>query len=432
MYIFPKKTIKDVDLKGKRVIVRVDYNVPLNEDGSIADDYRIVKSLPTLRYLIEQGCKITLMSHLGRPKGKVIASLSLGPVAVRLRELLPDTKISFVADCIGPEASKASAKLGASDVLLLENTRYHSADEENDPEFASELATYGDIFVQDCFGVAHRSHASITGVSEHLPSVAGLLVEEEVVTINSAMQSPEKPFAAVIGGAKISDKIGVLKRMVETADFVAVVGAMANTFLIASGKTVGKSLAAPEDIPLAKEIMDIANTRSSGSGFELYLPQDYVVSTEIDGTKETRIVDMGSNTYADISNYPSRPTEQSMSVADNEMILDVGPVSASYIAGVLSTVKTAVWNGTAGVTETKGIGGAADPFEHGTRVFSSSLTRSNGPYTIVGGGDTVSYVESVPGMREKLDHVSTGGGASMELMSGKELPGVEVLDDKES
>ena len=431
MTSFNKQTIKDVKLANKRVLVRADYNVPLRDDLTISDDYRISQSLPTLEYLLKHQAKLIIMSHLGRPDGQVVAKLSLAPVARRLRELLPDTKVFFVDDCIGPKVTKAVSGLKSGQVLLLENTRFHAEDEADDDGFAQQLAKHGQLFVQDCFGAVHRRHASITGVTKHLPSVAGLLVETEVTTISQAINGSKRPLGVIIGGAKVADKVSILKQFVAVADFLAVVGAMANVFYLANGQPVGQSLAPEEEVPLAQEILKLVEQRQASSQFEFYLPQDCIVSTSSDGQNPTRIVDLDSQALSDIQAYPERPDQASQTVQPSEMILDIGPLSANYIAGVVSQLAMVIWNGTAGMTEIVGINGAAKPFEHGTNIISETLARPNSPFTIVGGGDTVAYVESVPGLRQAINHVSTGGGASIQLMSGQDLPGVSVLADKD-
>lgn len=433
---FTKKTIRDIDVNGKTVLVRVDFNVPIDEHGVITDDYRIRQALPTIEHLRGMGAKIVLISHLGRPKDSHDASCSLAPTATRLSDLL-HLPVTFVENCVGekPKAAVAAAKQG--DIILLENLRYNEAEEANDEDFAKQLAELADIFVQDGFGVVHRAHASTEAVTHYLPSVAGLLLEREVDTITKAMNDPERPLAVVIGGAKISDKIELLEKFVETADFIGVVGAMANTFLLAEGVQVGKSLVEPEALDTAKAVLAKARERMQKDSFTFYLPHDVVVAEAIDSNTQTRVVDVNSHTWADITSYPQKPKPASYTVQQNELILDIGPISASTIAGALKLAKTAVWNGTAGVTETTGLAGAAKPFSHGTNTIAEALVGehagdNNKPFSVVGGGDTVGYVESVPTLRERLGHVSTGGGASLELMAGKKLPGVEALLDKDS
>jgi 3-phosphoglycerate kinase len=428
--MFTKKTMRDIDLKGKLVLMRADYNVPM-EDGKITSDYRIQMSVPTIQYLLEQDARIVICSHLGRPDGEPNPKYSLEPVAHELSKLLKH-EVLFAKDCVGEEVSKQAHDLDPGQILLLENLRFHAEEEKNDPEFAKQLASLGEVFVQDGFGVVHRAHASTEGVTHFLPSVAGLLLEREVDTITNVMHAPERPLMAIVGGAKISDKITVLKRFIEIADFVAIGGAMANTFLVAEGIETGKSLTEPDDIPLAKEIMELARAKSAKGQFVFYLPQDGVVATDLEDPSATRIVDWDVHTIADIESYPRRPKHEASHVKANELILDIGPASGSFIAGGTQLVKTVVWNGTMGVTETEGKhNDPVGPFAHGTEVVVEALLGHFGhrPFTIVGGGDTTGYVEE-RGLTKAFGHVSTGGGASLELMEGKKLPGVEALQDK--
>jgi len=427
---FYKKTIRDIDLNGKRVLLRADYNVPLNSRGDITDDYRAQQSLPTIRFLLGQGASVVVCSHLGRPDGKPDPKYSLLPVAKRLKELL-GMDVEFAPDCVGERTQKTAENLRPGQVLLLENLRFHEQEETNDSEFARQLAGLAQIFVQDGFGVVHRAHASTEGVTRFLPSVAGLLLEREVDTITSVMENPTKPLVAVVGGAKIADKIDVLKRFIDIADVVAVGGAMANTFLQATGLKIGKSKTEPDDIPLAKQILELAKEKSRNGKFVFYLPQDGVVASKVDKTAKTRIVDWSAHVIASVENYPKRPERDSGQVGHDEMILDVGPFSSAFIAGALQLAGTVVWNGALGITETPGLQGPIGPFAHGTELLVEAMTGQfgNRPFSLVGGGDTVGYIES-RGMLQAFNHVSTGGGASLELMSGRKLPGVEALENK--
>lgn len=427
---FRKQTIRDIGLQNKTVLVRVDYNVPL-ENGKISDDYRIQKSLPTIKYLLKQKCKIILCSHLGRPEGQDDASCSLKPCAKRLGELLEGKKIQFAEDCIGAETTKAVHNLREGEILLLENLRYHKEEEANDDVFAKQLAELADVFIQDAFGVVHRAHASTDAIAKHLPSVAGLLLENEVDIISEVIKNPKRPLMAIIGGAKISDKIDILKRFIDIADIVVVGGAMSNTFLLAQDIYIGKSLAEESEVPLAEDIIEKAHAKSKKQRFTFYVPQDGVVAKKIDSHSKTRIVDWDAHVVASIENYPSRPPRKSGEVLDDEMILDIGPFSGAFIAGSMQLASTVVWNGTMGVTETDGLQGPVGPFAHGTDMIVDAMLGEYGhkPFTVVGGGDTVGYIEE-HGLVENFGHVSTGGGASMELMSGKKLPGVEALLDK--
>ena len=428
---FTKKTIRDIDLDGKRVLVRADYNVPLDEHGEITDDYRIQQSLPTLQFLLGHGAAVILCSHLGRPDGKANPKYSLFPVAKRLKELL-HKDVEFVPECVGERARKAAEALQPGQLMLLENVRFHPGEENNDESFARELASLADVFVQDAFGVVHHGAVSVSELPKHMPSAAGLLLEKEVDTITNVMENPNKPLVAVVGGAKIADKIEVIKRFIDIADVVAIGGAMANTFLHAGGMRIGKSMSSQEDVPLAKEILELARAKSKQNGkFVFYLPQDGVVATKIDKAAKTRIVDWGAHVVASIENYPKRPEKESGQVAVDEMILDIGPFSAAFIAGTLQLAGTVVWNGALGVTETPGLQGPVGPFSHGTELLVEAMTGQfgNRPFSVVGGGDTVAYIES-RGLLQAFNHVSTGGGASLDLMSGRKLPGVEALQDK--
>lgn len=427
---FNKKTIKDIDIRGKRVLVRVDYNVPL-DDGKIADDYRIQKSLPTIQYLLDQDCKIILCSHLGRPEGKANAKYSLKPCAKRLSRLL-DRPVDFANDCVGDEVSAKAAELQPGGILMLENVRFHAEEEANDEEFARQLASLADVFVQDAFGVVHHGAVSVSEIPKHIPGVAGLLVEKEVDTITNVMENPDRPLMAIVGGAKISDKIDVLNRLVDIADVVAVGGAMANTFLLAEGIDIGKSKAEPDDVPLAKEIMAKAKAKADKQKFVLYLPQDAVVAKKVDRRSETRVVDFSAHIFASVEAYPHKPPKKSGAVADDEMILDIGPFSGAFIAGAMQLSGTVIWNGAMGVTETDGLQGPVGPFAHGTELIVEAMLGQfgNRPFTVLGGGDTVGYIEDHK-LTKSFNHVSTGGGASMELMSGNKLPGVEALADRD-
>jgi phosphoglycerate kinase len=427
--MFTKQTVRDIDMHGKRVLLRADYNVPV-EKGRITDDYRIQQSLPTVRYLLEHGASVIICSHLGRPKGPGDMDASLFPVAKRLQELLGKT-VEFATDCVGEPAQKAAANLKPGHVLLLENLRFHPEEEANDDDFAKQLAELADVFVQDGFGVVHRAHASTVAITRHLPSVSGLLLEKEVDTITRVMSEPARPLVAVVGGAKIADKIEVLHRLIALADFVAVGGAMANTFLAAKGVPIGDSLFDKADLPVARDIMRKAGAEAKKRPFVFAVPHDSVVASKIEPTAPTRIVDWSAHVIADIENYPKRAPVAASRVHAHEKILDIGPFSASFIAGAMQFAATVVWNGTMGVTETVGLQGPVGPYAHGTELLTEAMLGQFGhrPFTLVGGGDTVGYVES-RGLVKAFDHVSTGGGASLELMSGKKLPGVEALQDK--
>lgn len=421
--MFTKQTIRDVDVEGKCVLLRTDYNVPL-QDGRITDDYRIKQSLPTIEYLLEHGAALIICSHLGRPVGPNDLSCSLKPVAERLSKLLKKP-VPLVVDL----SSATPPKPG--EIQLLENLRFHPEEEKNDDAFARRLASLADVFVQDGFGVVHRAHASTDAVTRHLPAVAGLLLEKEVDTITSSMQKPERPLAAIIGGAKIADKIDILERFIELADFVAVGGAMANTFLLASGVDVADSLVERTELPVARDILKKAAAEAKERDFTFALPRDGVVASKIDKLAPTRLVDWGAHVVADVENYPKRVPASASHIHGHEKILDIGPFSGAFIAGGLQLANTVIWNGTMGVTETTGVQGPVGPYAHGTELVIEAMLGQfgNRPFSLVGGGDTVGYVQQ-RGLTEAFDHVSTGGGASLELMAGRTLPGVTALRDK--
>jgi 3-phosphoglycerate kinase len=427
---FNKKTVRDINLSGKRVLLRADYNVP-----EIKSDYRIRQSNPTINYILKQNPQIlVIISHLGRPKG-ADKQLSLQPVARRLGRIL-DRRVFFVHDCIGQDVKETLKRLPKGSVTLLENLRFYKEEEENSTDFASALvdATEAEVFVQDGFGVVHRAHASTAAVTKLLPSVSGLLLEREVEVIAKVMRNPEHPLVAVIGGAKIGDKLEVMHRLIELADCLAVGGAMANNFIKIKGYHIGKSLYDKDGLGLAREVLAKAEAKARKQAFNLLLPVDVVVSSSAEGRAPTRIVDLSSHTIADIEAYPKIPARKSYTVGQNESICDIGPISASRIAGTIDLAKTVIWNGTLGIAETKGIAGAQSPFAHGTNLVAQAIIGPhNGhptkPFSFVGGGDTSAYVEAA-GLTDDFDHVSTGGGASLELMAGKKLPGVEALTDK--
>ncbi len=425
---FTKQTIRDIKLTNKRVLVRVDYNVPI-KNGKITDDYRIQKSLETINFLLKQKCKVILCSHLGRPEGRPHSEMSLKPIATRLSKLL-EKDVKFAKDCMGADTKQQADNLASGEVLLLENLRFHQAEEDNDKDFAKELSELCDVFVQDAFGVVHRAHASTDAITKFVPSVAGLLLEQEVMVISETMSNPDRPLMAIIGGAKITDKIDILDRFINIADVVVVGGAMANTFLLAEGIKIGKSLAEPDEVPLAKEIIEKARTRSKKDDFVFYIPQDGVVAKDLGKTTKTRIVDWDAHVIAEVENYPNRPPRDTAIVDDDELILDIGPFSGAFIAGAMQLASTVVWNGAMGVTETPSVNGPIGPFSHGTELIVDALLGEFGhkPYSVLGGGDTVGFVEQ-RGLVNNFNHVSTGGGASMELMSGKKLPGVEALEN---
>jgi phosphoglycerate kinase len=435
--LFSKKTVRDIDLTGKTVLMRADYNVPV-ENRAIRDDYRIKQSLPTIQYILEhKAAKLIIASHLGRPEGAPDPQYSLAPVASRLGELL-DKKIDFVGDCVGDQVKQAAGKLSEGGLLLLENVRFHAEEEKNDEAFAKAMldATGAQVFVQDGFGVVHRAHATTDAIARLLPAVGGLLLEKEVDAITTVMQDPKRPLVAVVGGAKVSDKIDILNRFIDIADCVALAGAMANNFLLAEGLSLGQSLVEADLTETTKEILERARQAERERKFNFLLPVDVVVSKAKDGSQATRVVDLSSHSLADIAAYPKKPDAAAYSIAADEMMLDIGPISAGVIAGAIRLSGTVIWNGTCGVTEVAGIAGASAPFSHGTRMIvdamiGSSNKHQNKPFSLVGGGDTAGYVES-EGLIGDFNHVSTGGGASLDLMAGRPLPGVDVLAAKDS
>ena len=392
-----KKTIRDLSFKGKRVFVRVDYNVPMDKAGKITDDTRISATLPTLRYLLEQGASLILGAHFGRPKNGPAPEFSLAPVANHLSSLL-GKEVKFASDCVGPIAETAAAALQPGEVLMLENLRFHPEEEKNDPAFAKGLAVLADVAVNDAFGVSHRAHASVEGITKFLPAVAGFLMEKELDFLGHAVTTPERPYVAIIGGAKVSDKIGVIANLLTKVDSLLIGGGMANTFIAAQGFNVGKSLVEPDKIPLAKELIDQAKTR----GVQLLLPTDVVVAEKFAADSAHCVV-------------------AASAIGSEEMALDIGPASAAAFAEALNTAKTIVWNGPMGVFE-------MDAFAKGTELVAQAVAHSQA-ISIVGGGDSVAALEKV-GLADQITHISTGGGASLEFLEGKVLPGVAALADK--
>jgi phosphoglycerate kinase len=397
-----KKTIRDVDWTGKRALVRVDFNVPLDKEQNITDDTRIRAALPTIRYLLNHGASVVLMSHLGRPKKQVVETLRLRPIAERLFELLPEAQeVKKTEATTGDAAIAAAEGIGPGQVLLLENTRFDPREEANDPEMAKELAKLGDIYVNDAFGAAHRAHASTEGVAHHLPAVAGFLLEAELEALYGALENPQRPFVTIIGGAKISDKISVIENLISKVDTLLIGGGMANTFLMAKGYGVGDSLVEKESLEVAKELM----SKAEAANVQLMLPTDAVVADAFDANANHKVVPV---------------TE----VSDGWRILDIGPDSIKAYGDVLKNAKTVIWNGPMGVFEMA-------PFAKGTLAMAEVLAEATdaGAKTVVGGGDSVSAIEQ-SGMAKRITHISTGGGASLELLEGRVLPGVAILNDK--
>lgn len=395
-----KQTIRDVDVAGKRVLVRVDFNVPLDATQHITDDTRIRAALPTIQYLLQHGAAVILMSHLGRPDGKVVEKLSLAPVAQRLSELLR-LSVSMAPDCIGPQVEHMVRSLQPGQVLLLENVRFHKAEEKNEPAFAQQLADLGELYVNDAFGTAHRAHASTEGVTHYLSGVAGLLMEKEINFLGSALEHPQHPFAAIVGGAKVSDKIAVLERLIGMVDILLIGGGMANTFLKAEGYEIGDSLFEESKVDSARKLIDQA--RQSGIAF--ILPDDVVVADRFAADAAHKVVN-------------------SAAVPQGWRILDIGPATVEAFQRALQDARTIIWNGPMGVAE-------MPAFARGTEAMVTILAQRTaaGATTIIGGGDSAVTVEQA-GAVDKMTHVSTGGGASLEFLEGRVLPGVNALQDK--
>jgi phosphoglycerate kinase len=393
---FEKASVREAEVSGRRVLVRVDFNVPL-ADGEVADDMRIQAALPTLELLRERGAALVLASHLGRPRGKVDPELSLAPVAKRLGELL-GTEVQQASGVIGGDVDLEAGALGPGDVLLLENTRFEPGETENDPQLAAALAQLGDLYVNDAFGAAHRAHASTEGVARHLPGYAGLLLEREMVELTAVVESPERPLVVVLGGAKVSDKIGVIDRFLEVADQILIGGAMCFSFFRAQGIATGDSLVEEKGVELAAEALE----RAKGSDCELLLPTDLVLGESFDAATERR-------------------ESECVEVPDGWMGLDVGPRTAQRYAEAIARAGTVLWNGPMGAFE-------MEPFAAGTRTVAEAVAAAPGT-TVIGGGDSVAALRKF-GLDQEVDWLSTGGGASLELLEGKKLPGVEALLDK--
>ena len=394
-----KKTVRDIDVRGKRVLVRVDLNVPFDEKGAIADDTRIRAVFPTIKYLTDNKARVILCSHLGRPDGKVVEELRLAPVAERLSQLL-NSHVEMTTDCVGPQVEEAVAKLKKGDILMLENLRFHAGEEKNDPKFAWALAQLADIHVNDAFGSAHRKHASNVGVTEYITSVAGFLMEKEIDMINKALDEPARPFTAIIGGAKVSDKIGVIENILGRVDSLIIAGGMGSTFLKALKYDVGESPVENKKVSLARRLMEMAAEK----GVHLLLPTDVVVAEKFEPQAKSKTVQ--------ITGVPS-----------GWQVMDIGPQSIALFEAKLRKSKTIVWNGPVGVFE-------FPKFANGTQAIAHLLAGLDAT-TVIGGGSTAEAVEEL-GLVDNMTHVSTGGGASLRFLEGKTLPGVAVLQDKES
>jgi len=402
-----KLAIQDLQLDGVRVFMRVDFNVPLSENGRlITDDTRIRETLPTIEYALRRHARLILASHLGRPKGKPNAAMSLRPVADRLRMLLDEKlnracNVGFSPDCVGLEAEEMAARLEPGQTLLLENLRFHAEEEANDEKFAGQLAKLADVYVNDAFGSAHRAHASTAGITKFVQkSAAGMLMQKELKYLGGALENPARPFVAILGGAKVSDKIDVIENLLSKVDTLLIGGAMAYTFLKAQGLETGKSLVEADKIDLAKDLL----AKARGKNVKMLLPVDHVVAAKVDASAQTRIVDAAAGVPAD------------------EIALDIGPKTIAAFSLELSNASTIVWNGPMGVFEIA-------PFAHGTTAIAKEVAANAASTSIVGGGDSVAAVQQA-GVASQITHISTGGGASLEFLEGKKLPGVEALSDK--
>ena len=392
-----KRSIRALDVQGKTVLVRVDYNVPLDTEGHVADATRIEATLPTIAYLREHGAKVVLMAHFGRPKGKVDPKYSLKPVAAELSKQL-GTDVPLAPDCVGPEVEKLVAAVQPGGVLLLENVRFHAEEEKNDPAFSKQLADLGDLYVNDAFGAAHRAHASTAGIAAYLPSAAGFLMHKELEVLGGILESPKRPFIAIVGGAKVSSKLGVLESMLQRVDKLLIGGGMANTFLKARGLEVGTSLLEADLVQAAADL----DRRATERKVEMLLPEDVVVTTSFEPDATGEIVD-------------------ATAVPADRSIVDIGPKARVAYAAALQGAGTVLWNGPMGVFE-------IPAFSEGTKAVAVALANLDGAQTVIGGGESVAAVEQL-GLADKMTHISTGGGASLELLEGRELPGVAALDD---
>ena len=392
-----KQTVEDVDVRGKRVIVRVDFNVPLDEQGNISDDTRIVKTLPTIQYLINHGARTLLISHLGRPKGKKDPHYSLQAVSQHLSQLLKHP-VRFIPDCVGPTVEKAAVSLKDGEVALLENLRFYAEEEKNDPAFAKSLAQLAQIYVNDAFGAAHRAHASTEGISHFLPAVAGFLLAREIEYFDRALERPERPFVAILGGAKVVDKIKVIENLMTKVDLLLIGGAMTYTFLKAQGHQIGNSKFDADGFQVAQQLLEQTKRLQA----EMLLPEDHIIAEDLDAESKTRVAPID--------------------IPDGWIGVDIGPKTVDRYSSILQKAKTVVWNGPLGIFEVKA-------FSQGTRQIAKCLAGLRSATTIIGGGETAAAVAAL-GLSNQMSHVSTGGGASLEYLEGRTLPGVEVILNK--
>jgi len=391
-----KLTIKDISLKGKKLLIRVDFNVPLDESGNITDDIRIQAALPTIKYALEQGAALILMSHLGRPKGEVKPEFSLKPASKRLGELL-SKDVKQLNDSIGDEVKSAISAIKPGEVIMLENLRFHKEEKKNDPDFAKELASYGDVYCNDAFGTAHRAHASTAGVTQYLESCAGFLLQKEIEYIGGTLENPKRPFVAILGGAKVSDKIPIIDNLLNKVDKILIGGGMAYTFLKTQGKTIGNSKLEEDSLKIAKASL----IKAKEKGIEILLPIDHLIVENIDPAANVEVC--GED------------------IPDGKIAVDIGPETIKLFSTALDDAQTVIWNGPSGIFE-------MDAFSKGTEAIARKLTKINA-VTIIGGGDTAAAVKKF-GLENKMSHISTGGGASLEYLEGKVLPGIAALTEK--
>ncbi len=389
------RSIRDIDLNNKRVLMRVDFNVPMDDEGQIIDDTKMTAALPTIEYLLEHGSRLVLMSHLGRPKAKPDPEFSLKPVAARLGELLKK-EVRIADDCVGPEVEKMGDQLALGQVLMLENVRFHAGEEQNDPEFSRQLARLGDVFVNDAFGTAHRAHSSTVGVADYLPAYAGFLLEAEVNILRKVLDFPQPPRMAILGGAKVKDKLGLIKNLLNKFDVLLVAGGIGNTFLAARGMKVGQSLCEPEFLDECRDILEMADKRRK----HILMPADVVVADKIAADARSRIVDIDA-------------------IPEDMMIADIGPKSVKGFAMAISKAKTIIWNGPVGVYE-------YPQFANGTEAIAKAIAASQA-VSVIGGGDSAAAIQKL-GLEKEITHISTGGGATLEFLEGIELPGVKTCE----